>query len=80
MLVRAARPTASSTFSGYRYVPAGDLGSAGLGRGRLNRRESESGRRNRRERERGSGRGIICSEAREEHQGALRLRAPLCSP
>lgn len=35
MLVRAARPTASPTFSGYRYVPAGSLlglGSAG-GRG-----------------------------------------------
>lgn len=42
MLVRAARPTASSTFSGYRYVPAGDLGSAGRGRGRLDRRESGS--------------------------------------
>lgn len=50
MLVRAARPTASSTFSGYRYVPAGDLGWAGRGRGRLD--PSESGRRIRRERER----------------------------
>lgn len=73
MLVRAARPTASSTFSGYRYVPAGDLGSVGQGEGRLDRRKSERKIWGKRERE--SGRGSTGSKAREEHQGALRLRA-----
>lgn len=72
MLVRAARPTASSTFSGYRYVSAGDLGSVGRVRGRLDRRES--GRRTSGERERENGRGSIGSEARENHQGALQPR------
>jgi hypothetical protein len=43
MLVRAARPTASSTFSGYRYVPAGDTGSVGPGGERLDWRESMRG-------------------------------------
>lgn len=53
MLVRAARPTASSTFSGYRYVPAGDLGSTGPGGGRLDRwGELEKGQRREGERER----------------------------
>nr|XP_034360984.1 sperm motility kinase 3A-like [Arvicanthis niloticus] len=37
MLVRAARPIASSTFSGYRYVLVGDTGFPGLGGYRLNR-------------------------------------------
>ncbi|XDB64258.1 hypothetical protein AB1E18_017572 [Capra hircus] len=77
MLVRAARPTASSTFSGYRYVPAGNLGPAGVpGEGTVSRRKSGRRRiRGERERERESGRGRSRSEAREEHQGALRLRA-----
>ncbi|KAL6060201.1 hypothetical protein STEG23_004090, partial [Scotinomys teguina] len=39
MLVRAARPIASSTFSGYRYVLVGDTGSVGLGGERLNRHD-----------------------------------------
>lgn len=73
MLVRAARPTASSTFLGYRYVPEGDQGSLGRGGGRLDRRES--GRGIRLERERESGREPS-GEVQEGHQGALRLRAP----
>lgn len=54
MLVRAARPTASSTFSGYRYVPAGNLGPAGVpGEGTVSRRKSGRRRiRGERERER----------------------------
>lgn len=77
MLVRAARPTASSTFCGYRYVPAGDSGSVGPGGERLDRRESGRGirREGARKREREPS-----SEARKEHQGALRLRTPRCSP
>ncbi|CAN0485889.1 unnamed protein product [Rangifer tarandus platyrhynchus] len=76
MLVRAARPTASSTFSGYRYVPEGNLGPAGvLGEGTVGRRKSGRRIRGERERERESGRGRSRSKAREEHQGALRLRA-----
>lgn len=77
MLVRAARPTASSTFSGYRYVPTGNLGPAGVpGEGTVGRRKSGRRRiRGERERERESGRGRSRSESLGEHQGALRLRA-----
>lgn len=75
--VRAARPTASSTFSGYRYVPAGNLG---FPPGFREKEQSAGGRageeglwregaRERKRRARGR------SEAREEHQGAAAPRS-----
>lgn len=66
MLVRAARPTASSTFSGYRYVPAGDSGLAGWGGGRLD--PSESGRWIRRGREK-AGEGVSIARRERSTRG-----------